>query len=100
MGDLPSLRTGKFEETGGIRRTLNMKDEVRQVLGRTISGVIVKDRDKHPKSQVFLLFTDGTYYEFYGDYISGTGGVNRGDRQAVLQYMPSGKVVFDVHLEK
>jgi hypothetical protein len=37
------------------------------IVGKTISGVIVKEGDETPRSQVFLLFTDGTYYELYSD---------------------------------
>lgn len=77
-----------------------MKDEIRQILGKTISGVIVKKREEHPRSQVFLVFSDGTYYELHGDHISGTGGVDRGGRDAVLRYMPGGEVSFEAHLPR
>ena len=62
---------------------------VRQILGKTISGIVVKENTNaysRPQSQVFLMFTDGTYYEIYGD-LSFTGGIDRGGQQEVLAYM-------------
>ena len=64
-----------------------LKREIREILGRRIVGVVVKEASKDPRSQVFLVFDDETYYEFYGDAIRGTGGVNRGGYEAVLAYM-------------
>lgn len=68
-----------------------MKDEVRQILGKRITGVVIKERkgEGHPRGQLFLVFEDGTYYEFYTpfDTISTTGGVCRGTIGDVLNYM-------------
>ena len=37
-----------------------------QILGKTITGVVVKEHaGGSPRSQVFLVFSDGTHYEFY-----------------------------------
>jgi hypothetical protein len=64
-----------------------MKDAVRQILGKTIKSVIVSEENKSsPSTQVFLLFDDDTYYEFYGSPLSGTGGVNKGGENAVMRY--------------
>ena len=51
-----------------------------QILGKTISGIILKYADKptaSPQSQLWLLFSDNTCYEFYclGDSIRPSGGV-------------------------
>ena len=54
-----------------------MKDGIGQIVGRRISGVLVKDSQKEPRQQIFLLFEDGTLYELYG-HIHGTGGVIQG----------------------
>lgn len=35
------------------------------MVGKTIAHVVVKHRRKRPLSQLFLVFTDGTYYEFF-----------------------------------
>lgn len=39
-----------------------------QLKGKTIENVVVAKGAKAPKVQVFLQFTDGTYYEFYSDW--------------------------------
>ena len=66
-----------------------MKDGIRDVVGKTISGVVVKEADRLPRTQIFRLFTDGTYFEIYsgsGD-ISGAGGIDVGGIEKVRQYM-------------
>lgn len=69
-----------------------MKTEVEQIIGRRISSVIIKaarDRKSRPQSSLFLVFDDGTYFEFYAadDSIKPTGGVDRGGLHEVLQYL-------------
>ena len=64
-----------------------MKAGVRQILGKTIKGVIVSDDNgAGPRTQVFLLFDDDTYYEFYGSQIVGSGGVDKGSELAAMRY--------------
>jgi|CXWL01.1.fsa_nt_gi hypothetical protein len=66
-----------------------MKDGIRNIVGKTISGVVVKEADRLPRSQIYLLFSDGTYFEIYsgsGD-MSGAGGVDVGGIEKVRQYM-------------
>ena len=79
-----------------------MKDAIRHILGKTISGVIVKQHDTgHPSSQVFLLFDDDTHYELWsnGPVISGAGGVDPGGRGKVQSIGREGsEVVFEAHL--
>lgn len=68
-----------------------MKEEIKDIVGKTIKGVVVRESDKAPQSQVFLVFTDGTYYELYtsGSFtISGASGCYSGDMQDVLDYIP------------
>lgn len=69
-----------------------IKDEVEQIVGRRIVGVVIKHRDKPEAavtSQLFLLFEDGSYYEFYtyNCSVSTTGGVVQGGLNEVLAYM-------------
>ena len=48
-----------------------MKDGAAEIIGKTITGVIVKsakDGKGHPKGQLFLVFDDGSSFEFYNDY--------------------------------
>jgi hypothetical protein len=44
-----------------------MKPGIKQVLGKTISGVVIAENDDRPKMQMFLIFTDGSQLEFYSD---------------------------------
>lgn len=59
-----------------------MKDGAAQIVGKTISGVIVKrakDFNAKPQGQLFLLFDDNTAYEFYSydSPIINTGGCDQ-----------------------
>lgn len=67
-----------------------MKTAVYGILGKTIKAVIMKERQDAPRAQLFLVFSDDTYYEFYcaGNWISATGGVDSGGIEAVRRYMP------------
>lgn len=67
-----------------------MKDGVREIVGKSVSGVIVAKNDQgEPHVQVFLTFSDGTYFEFWGENFSCAGGVMRGDKSAVATYLES-----------
>jgi hypothetical protein len=81
-----------------------MKDAIREILGKTISGVVVKRHpDGYPSSQVFLLFDDDTHYELYTskEKIKGIGGVDPGGKDKVLAYRREGiEVVFEAYLEE
>ena len=64
-----------------------MKDGVRQIVGRTISSVVISERNSGgPSTQVFLVFTDGSCFEFYGD-IQGISGAVTGDQDWARQYV-------------
>lgn len=69
-----------------------MKDAIRRIVGRTIKGVVVKESDPRlghlPKTQVFLIFADDSYYELYGE-IRGAGGVDTGGIEDVRRYLSS-----------
>lgn len=71
----------------------HIKGEVEQIVGRCINGVVIKRQkcDKQrPATQLFLLFDDGNYYEFYTDSdgtINTTSGVAAGSLGGVLHYM-------------
>jgi len=73
------------------------RTEVAQIVGKRISGVIVKGCPTPPRAQIFLMFDDGTYYEFYSSVeITCAGGVDRGGRKEVLNYMAgSTSVAFE-----
>jgi hypothetical protein len=76
-----------------------MNNEITTVLprlvGKTISHVVLKE-GKGPRAQLFLVFADGTYYEFYADSsIDGAAGIDRGGLSTVLASgKPNQSVVF------
>lgn len=58
------------------------------LVGKTIAHVVVKKRPEQPRSQLFLVFTDGTYYEFFspdGD-LEGSSAIDRGGLDDVRRY--------------
>jgi hypothetical protein len=58
------------------------------IVGKTIAHVVVKKRPGQPRSQLFLLFTDGTYYEFFspeGD-LEGASAIDQGGLAEVRRY--------------
>jgi hypothetical protein len=42
-----------------------MKAEIQKIIGKTIKGVVVAEGFRGPQSQLFLIFTDNTFYEIY-----------------------------------
>lgn len=69
-----------------------MKPAVKNIIGKEITGVFVREASSwqyRPQTQLFLIFSDGTYYEFYSDSnITGAGGVDKGGIEEVKKYMP------------
>ncbi len=66
-----------------------MKEAVRGIIGKRIKGIVVKERSQNPRTQLFLIFSDNTYFEFYSSNgnIVATGGVDKGGLQEVREYM-------------
>lgn len=65
-----------------------MREEISQILGKTIKAVVVSEENRsQPRMQVFLIFTDNTSYEFYGDLFRGAGGLDQGGIDAVIKYV-------------
>ena len=63
-----------------------MKPAMREIIGRTIDTIVVsEDNSAGPRDQIFLLFTDGTCYELYGD-LRASGNVVVGDRDWAIKY--------------
>ena len=80
---------------------MKLKKALPELLGKRICGAVVKKSDRWPQMQVFLVFDDDTYYEFYTDSaIFGTSGVDRGGIDHVRQYMPENRIVFECHAQK
>ena len=68
-----------------------MKDGLKDIVGKTVSGVVVAaNSHNHPHQQVFLVFPDGTYFEFYGEQFSCASGLNRGGLEKARSYAERG----------
>ena len=66
-----------------------MKDGLQQILGKRIAAVVVASNDRAPRQQVFLVFHDGTRFEFYGESFTCCGGVDKA--RDLEQYVESAK---------
>lgn len=64
---------------------MSVKNAIKGIVGKTISGVLVSENPRQPYTQVFLVFSDGTYYEFYG-MVNSAAGVNRGGIEEAERY--------------
>lgn len=79
------------------------KEGVEEIIGRRIKGVVMKRQTKGrrpPAMQLFLLFDNDTYYEFYTEtdgFINTTSGVFAGSLGSVLSYMSDGTEAFYVN---
>jgi hypothetical protein len=58
------------------------------MVGKTIAHVVVKHRPTKPLSQLFLVFTDGTYYEFFSSdgHLQGASAIDAGGLEEVRRY--------------
>lgn len=62
-----------------------------QIVGKTISGFIFREGNgAGPWYQLFIVFSDNTYLEFYGD-LSWNNSLEAGDLEAARQYAASFK---------
>lgn len=65
-----------------------MKSGLNDIIGKTITDVIVARNDRgDPANQVFLVFDDGTYFEFWGAQFNCNSGVDRGGVAEVVKYL-------------
>ena len=53
-----------------------MKDGLKHIVGKEIAAVVVAKADRAPHQQVFLVFADGTRFEFWGDDFNCTAGLD------------------------
>jgi hypothetical protein len=82
-------------------------DSLREILGKTIKGVLVKRNVKNsgPMMSLHLVFSDDTSYEIYTDYcMNFAGGLNGWDMEKARKYdtAPMGPMenVLDISLDK
>jgi hypothetical protein len=83
-----------------------MKSGAKQILGRTIRAIYIKRRTtskSYAESQLFLAFTDGSWYEFYTDdrgNIHNTSGATMPGSMEPIEYMSDGyEVVWQAQLD-
>jgi hypothetical protein len=71
------------------RKEVNVRfrsETFKQIVGKTIAGIVIHDGIKAgPRDQLFIVFTDNTYMEFYGD-MGWTSHLEVGDLETVKQY--------------
>jgi hypothetical protein len=59
---------------------------LKQIIGKTIAGIVTREGARTgPREQLFLIFTDNTYIEFYGD-LGWSTHLETGDVETVKQY--------------
>ncbi len=77
-----------------------LKSGLPQVVGRTITAVVVKT-GRAPEWQLYLLLNDGAWYELYGDgYLGGASDLDTGDLTTVEAYMErTHKTILQVVLD-
>jgi hypothetical protein len=81
--------------TGGKSK---LRDTVKGIIGKRIKGVVAKKRlGGGPHYQLFLIFSDETYFEFWSpkDCIIAAGGIDKGGFKAVRKYMGEESIVFE-----
>ena len=75
---------------------MSIKSELlKQIVGKTIAGIVTHEGvGSGPRYQLFVIFTDNTYLEFYGDMDWSTH-LETGDVETVKQFASrfGGKVV-------
>ena len=66
-----------------------MKDGLKYLIGKRIAGVVVATSKRAPEQQVFLIFPDGSCFEFYGKSFSCCSGLDKA--AAISRYVESNK---------
>jgi hypothetical protein len=66
---------------------MSLKPEfLKQIIGKTIAGTVIHEgMGAGPRYRLFMIFTDNTYLEFYGDMDWSTH-LEIGDVETVKQY--------------
>jgi hypothetical protein len=67
---------------------MSLKPEfLKQIVGKTIAGIVTREGvGAGPRYQLFMIFTDNTYLEFYGD-MGWSTHLESGDVETVKQYI-------------
>lgn len=65
-----------------------MKDGVKYLVGKQIAAVIVARSSRPPHHQIFLVFPDGSRFEFYGENFTCCSGLDHAD--GIEEYVKAG----------
>ncbi len=77
---------------GRLQPDINRKllAQLPKLIGKTISHIVVKS-GHHPRAQLALVFTDGTWYEIYcSSDFAGAGALDGGGVEDATQYFADG----------
>lgn len=78
-----------------------MKSHIKKIIGKTIEKVVVAKGPRDPHQQVYLLFTDGTHFEIYGDWFTCANHIEHGNEQALRNLLEGyGRTEVIVHSER
>jgi hypothetical protein len=81
----------EYEHYGN--RDTGLREEISEIVGKRITGIVAKKQGSAPRTQVFLLFDDNTYIELYA---TATGeiqwyrGCDHGGLEEVENYVAKG----------
>lgn len=64
-----------------------MRDSVRQIIGKTVTSIVVAESDSTPRNQLFLVFDDGTSFEFWGEHCQCASGLDGDGVKEILAYI-------------
>ena len=63
------------------------KESLKEVIGKTIRSVVFRSGlGVNPETQLFLVFEDDTYFEFYGQEIGFVRSLSTGDITQAVDY--------------
>ena len=63
------------------------KDALQEVIGKTIRSIVFRSGiNVSPETQLFLVFEDDTYFEFYGQEIDFVRSLSEGDVTKAMDY--------------
>lgn len=78
-----------------------MKEGVKYTVGKTITSVVIAEHQhRTPTRQVFLIFGDDTYLEFYGDDYNCTNNLSDGGLDEVVRFSELNNREIHIFTEK
>jgi hypothetical protein len=76
---------------------------IKDIIGKTITGVVYKESNENPSCQLFLILSDGKWFEFYtirGASIIPTHSSYPGGLDGARKYLsPTMEITFESYIE-